>query len=240
MTITVASAALDTTWVEFGAVAYNAGSLADQDACVTEVESKLKRGTLSASTTPSTTDIKRWLQRAKQELAETRQFTWKRRYVTTTLTAGTWRYSLPQDFAGGRVNVRDLSNDKRIPFVSSHTFDVMYPDPAEEASGEMLVCTVKNLELWVMPPPGTDSIELEYERSGDDVTATDFSWLPEIERFRCCDYATHEAFLSLLDKEMAGIYYSRWKQGLVKATRSDGKRRYSSMGYRARSIFQVG
>ena len=107
MSLTIASTTLDTAWQEFSTVAFSAGSLADIDSCVTEVESKIRRGTLSPSSAPSTTEVKRWLQRAKQELAELRQFTWRRRYVTGTLTSGTWRYSLPPDFAGGRVNIRD-------------------------------------------------------------------------------------------------------------------------------------
>ena len=207
MSLTVASTTLDSAWVEFSTVSYSAGSLADIDACVTEVESKLRRGTLTASTSPSTTEVQRWLQRAKQELAELRQFTWRRRYVTGTLTAGTYRYSLPPDFAGGRLGLRDKTNDRKINFISNHQFDILYPDPDEVTSGSIIAATVKNLELWVSPPPdGADVVELEYERSGDDITATDFSWLPEIERFRCCDFAISEAFASLQQWENAEFY----------------------------------
>lgn len=240
MSLTVASAALDLAWAEFGAVAFTAGSLTDQDACVSEVESKLKRGTLSATTTPSDAQVKQWLQRAKQELAEVRQFTWKRRYVTATLTSGTWRYALPPDFQGGRVSLRDLTNNRKIGITSGHQFDALFPDPSEETAGSgAIVGCIKGNELWLMPAPGTDIVELEYERSGDDITATDFSWLPEIERFRCCDFATAEAFSSLHDYEKSQFFYARWERGLAKAVRSDGKKRYSSMGYRARSVFQA-
>ena len=240
MGLTVASAALDTSWAEFGVVAYTAGTLADEDACVTEVESKIKRGTLSATTTPSTTEVKRWLQRAKQELAEIRQFTWRKRYVTCTLTAGTYRYSLPPDFSGGPLNIRDKANDRKIKVVSSHVFDTLFPDPSEETSGDILVACIKNLELWVMPAPNSnDVIELEYERSGDDITATDFSWLPEIERFRCCDFATSQAFASLKEWNGANFYKKEWERGLVKANRGDGKRKWSTTGYQARSVFQA-
>ena len=124
MSLTVASTTLDSAWVEFSTVSYSAGSLADINACVTEVESKIRRGTLTTSTSPSTTEVKRWLQRAKQELAELRQFTWRRRYVTGTLTAGTYRYSLPPDFAGGRISLRDKTNDRKINFISNHQFEL--------------------------------------------------------------------------------------------------------------------
>lgn len=240
MSLTVASTSLSTSWSEFSTVDYTAGSLANQAACVTEVESKLRRGTLSATSTPSDTSVKRWLQRAKQELAEIRKFTWRRRYVTGTLTAGSYRYSLPPDFGGGNLNIRDKTNDNKVKVVSDHVFDTIYPDPAEETNGGILVACVKNLELWVCPPPdGSDIIELEYERTGDDITATDFSWLPEIERFRCCDFATAEAFSSLHEWENAQIYYAIWEKGLSKASRSDGRRKWSSSGYRVRSVFQA-
>ena len=64
MSLTVASTALSTTWLEFGVVAYTAGTLADEDACVAEVESKLRRGTISSTSTPTETEVKRWLLRA--------------------------------------------------------------------------------------------------------------------------------------------------------------------------------
>ena len=169
-----------------------------------------------------------------------RQFTWRRRYVTTTLTAGTYRYSLPPDFAGGRINIRDKTNDRKIKTVDEHVYDTLFPDPAEATSGTILVACIKNLELWFAPAPnGTDVIELEYERSGDDITNTDFSWLPEIERFRCCDFALAESFASLHLWDKANYYYQLWERGVGKAVRSDGKRRWSTSGFRVRSVFQA-
>lgn len=239
MSLEVASTTLDLTWSEFGPVAFTAGSLTDEDACVTEVESKLRRGTLGTSTTPTNAEVKIWLQRAKQELAEIRQFSWKRRYVTATLTAGTYRYALPPDFQGEK-SLRDTTYNRKISIVSSHQFDILFPDPSEVQNGQMKLATIKNNELWVMPAPGgSDIVELEYNRSGDDITASDFSWLPEIERFRCCDFATAEAFTSIQDYERAQFFYARWERGLSKAVRSDGKKRWAAIGFRARSVFQA-
>lgn len=240
MSLTVASAALDTAWTEFGAVGFTCSTLATVSVCITEVEGKLKRGTLSTTTTPSTNQVLTWLVRAKEELAEVRQFTWRRRYATATLTAGTFRYSLPPDYGGGYIGLRDMTNDRSINVTSPHQFNVLYPDVSEVSNGQILIATIKNLELWVSPPPdGADVLEIEYERTGDDVTATDFSWLPEIERFRCCDFATGEAFSSLHDYDKAQFFYARWEKGLGKAVRADGKRRWSQTGYRARSVFQA-
>lgn len=239
MSLVVASAALDFTWSEFGAVEYSGGSLSTQASCVIEVESKLRRGTLGASTTPSDAEVKQWLQRAKQELAEVRQFTWRRRYVTGTLTAGTHRYALPPDYSGGPISLRDTTNDHLITITSNHQFDVLYPDPGSLTAGDILLATIKNNELWVAPPPGADVIELEYTRSGDDQDPTDFSWLPEIERFRCCDFATAEAFDSIQDYPRAGHFRKKWNEGIYKAVRSDGKKRWAAIGFRARSIFQA-
>lgn len=241
MALVVASTTLDTSWAEISTVGFTCSTLATVSSCISEVQGKLKRGTLSTTTTPSTTQVLGWLVRAKEELAEVRQFTWRRRYATATLTADTYRYSLPPDYGGGYVKLRDLTNDHTIRLLSNHQFDMLYPDVAEESGSQVLVGTVKNMELWLAPPAsGAEVIELEYERTGDDVTATDFSWLPEIERFRCCDFATAEAFNSLHDYEKAQFFYNRWEKGLGKAIRADGKRRWSQTGYRARSIFQAG
>lgn len=239
MTFTVASSAISTNWAEFSTVSYSAGALADLGSCVEHVEGYLQRGSLSPSTTPSTSQVTNWLIRAKEELAETKQFTWRRRYVTATLTAGTYRYALPPDYGGGYISIRDMTDNKRIPLISNHTFDSQFPDMAEVQNGTILVATIKNMELQVAPAPdGNNVIEIDYERTGDDVTASDFSWLPEIERFRCCDFAIAESYLALHMWDAAKLYFEKWNYGLRKASKSDGRKRWSQMGYRIRSIFQ--
>ena len=101
-------------WLEKPTVIFTAGTLSSIDDCVTEVESMIKRGTLSTTTTPSTTQVKRWLIRAKQELAEIKNFTWTRRYSYVTTTVSVWRYGLPSDYHGGDVYLRDLIH--ALPF----------------------------------------------------------------------------------------------------------------------------
>jgi hypothetical protein len=45
--------------------------------------------------------------------------------MTATLTAGTFRYALPNDYAGGKATLRDLTNDGRVsPLVDNEIFDV--------------------------------------------------------------------------------------------------------------------
>ena len=162
MSLTVASTLLDTTWTEFSTVSFTAGSLADIDACVTEVESKLRRGVLSETTQVTNTEVKRWLNFAKQDIAGIRNFTWSRRYATATLVAGTYRYGLPPDFGIGRVRIRDKTNDTRISLISPHQFDILYPDPSEVTSGSIIAACIKGMELWVCPPPdGADIVEME-------------------------------------------------------------------------------
>lgn len=273
MSLTVASTYLDTSWIEFGVVAYTSGSISDEDDCITEIETKLNRGTLSTTSTPSSTEVKRWLRRAKQELVETKRFIWSRRYVTVALTSGTYRYSLPPDYGGGPINIRDKTNNNKIRVVSPHVFDTLYPDPAEETSGTILCACIKNTEIWFMPAPdGNDVIEFEYYRSGDDADQPpterilsedgfnyilledstimsaegggetydiDMAWLPEIDRFRCCDYAIARSFASLHRWESALFYFKRWQEGLDKTIKSDGRRKLSESGYRARSVFQA-
>ena len=240
MAITAALSALDTTWTEFSIVSITAGTLDTLSSCIDEVGSKLQRGTLSATTSPKDSDVARWITRAKEELAESKHFSFKRRYMNTTLTAGTHRYSLPPDYDGGYVTIKDITNDRDIPFVSNHVFDTQFPDMSGVTNGDILVATIRNLELQVGPAPnGSDVIEIEYDRSGDDATGTDLSWLPEIERFRICDYATGEAFYSIHQWQEGDKYFARWNYGLRKAQRADGKRQMSAGHYRARSVFQA-
>ena len=239
MTLTVASSTLDTAWQEFNTISFTAGTLADLSACIGEVESKLKRGTIGASTTPSDVDIARWLTRGKEELAETKNYTFRRRYATADTVAAQYRYALPADYGGGRLSIRDMTNDRQINVWDEAIFDAKFPDPSEESSDEPTVACIKNLELWLMPPPGgVYTIELSYDRTGEDITASDFSWLPEIERFRVCDFATAESFSSLHDFDKAQFYYARWTQGLGKAIRADGKRKWARMRYQAISGLQ--
>ncbi len=95
------------------------------------------------------------------------------------------------------------------------------------------------MELWLGPAPDSaDSIELEYDRSGAETTSDDFSWLPEIERFRCCDFAASETFLSLHMWEQAQLYTQRWNQAIGKAVRVDGKRKWKGKRFQAINVFQ--
>ncbi len=239
MTITVASAALDTTWVEFGTVSFTVGTLATMSACIDEVASKLKRDVLlTGTTTPTAQSVTNWIVRGKEELVEIKNFTFKRRYVTTDTAAAQFRYSMPNDYNGGDISLRDLTNNRYLREWPRGRYDLKYPDPSEETNDEPQIFCIKDRELWLLPPPaGVYALELEYGRSGDDATQ-DVLWLPEIERFRCCDFATAEAFRSLHDYEKAAVYNDRWEKGLGKAVRADGKRKWKSRGYQAISVFQ--
>jgi hypothetical protein len=239
MAITAASTALSTGWSEFSTVAFAAGTLADIDSCVAEVESKLQRGILSATTVPTISQVYNWLIRAKQELAEKKNFTWKRRYATATTTASTFRYSLPPDYAGGHMSLRDMGYDNLIPIVDNNQFDTLYPDVSEEQPGQIKIATIKNMEIWIAPPADGVVLELEYGRSGSDATPIDFSWLPEIERFRCCDFAIAEAFESLHQYQVADRFSTKWGAGLRNSIKADGKKKWAGMGFRCRSVFQA-
>jgi hypothetical protein len=234
MSITDATGNVTTTWTEQDEVAFTAGTLGTISACVTEVESKLKRGTLSSATQPTNTQVQNWLIFAKQELAEIKNFTFLRRYATATTSASNYIYALPPDYNGGETSLRDTTNDRKISLWPPHNFDLKYPDPTKETEDEPLIATVKNLELWLMPiPNGSYTLELEYTRSGDDNTPTDFSWLPQIERYRCTHYALWQGFLSIHMWNEARLYEMQWKEGLGKAIRADGKRKWKAMQYRA-------
>lgn len=239
MTITDATGSLDLAWTEQSPVSFTAGTLASITECIAEVGTRLKRGTLGSGTTPTETQVQNWLIFAKQELAEKKGFSFKRRYATASTTSGTYRYALPPDYNGGLTRLKDTTNDRMLKIWLPNQFDLKYPDPSAESNNEPLVATIKDRELWLIPPPdGTYTLELDYERSGDDNTSTDFAWLPEIERFRCCDYATWRGFLDLHMWNEAGLYERIWMANIANAVRSDGKRKWHAMNYQAISWIQ--
>lgn len=240
MSITDSSTNLDLAYTEQTTVAFTTGVLAGMSECVDEVESKIHRGTLGVTTTPTLAQVQNWLRRAKMELSEVKNFTFNRKYATATTTAGTYRYALPPDYNGGLTRLKDTTNDVWIPIWQANWYDRKYPDPSAESNDEIAVATVKNMEIWFAPPPGgAYTIELEYDRSGAETTASDFSWLPEIERYRCCDFAIAEAFEALHDFQKSNVYRAKWNQGLSKAIRADGKRKWKDMHFQAISTFQA-
>lgn len=239
MSITDSTTTLDTAWTEQSIAQFSAGVLSTIATCVSEVEAKLKRGTLSATTAPTLTQVHNWLKRAKLELMEFKDYTFARKYAYADAVAGTYRYALPGDFGGGQVRLRDMTNDRAIPIVFPERFDTYYPDPSEETSNEILMATIKNLELWVAPAPdSSDRLELEYARSGAETTADDFSFLPELERFRCCDFAVSHAFESLHMFDVADRFRQYWEMGLQKSKQADNHRKRSGRRKCAINVFQ--
>ncbi len=231
--------ALTTTWTNQEVVSFNAGTLADIDACITEVEDKLKRGTLSANSSPTSTAVQRWLIRAKEELCENKNYTWTRKYVYADTVAGTYRYALPADYHGGQCTVRDTTNDYPIDIWPVSQFDTKFPDISAESSDEPVLACIKDRELWIAPPAGgVYRLELEYSRSGDDTTTTDFSYLPELERYRCCDKAVAEACESLDWWDKAQYYNAKWEQGLMKSKKSDARKKWHKTHFQAVSWLQ--
>lgn len=240
MSITDSSTSLSGSYTEQSISSFTTGVLTNLAACVSEVESKIQRGTLSASTKPTLTQVQQWLKRAKMELAEIKSFTFNRKYAYMTTTAGTYRYALPPDYNGGLTRIIDTSNDNMLHIWQEIWYDRKYPDPSGESNDTPIIACVKNMELWIGPPPsGSYTLELQYDRSGSETTADDFNWLPEIERFRCCDFAIAEAFEALGNFQLSNVYRAKWGTGLNKAIRADGKRKWKEMNYQITSCLQT-
>ena len=239
MAIVPASGTLDTSWAEFNTVGYTASALATLSACIDAVGVKLNRGAITSTSAPKDSEIADWITRGKQQLAQTKGYTWKRRLVTMTTTSGTFRYSLPVDFGGGYAKLRNQSNDTAIRIIDDHAFDMYYPDVSSVDNGEPLTATVKNQELWFYPAPGgAYVIELDYQRTGDDADYRDLSWIPAAERWSLVDYALAESYETLQQFEQAQYYWTKWSQDVKLSRRSDGKRKWSKYTT-ARSIFQA-
>ena len=239
MSITDDSTGLDQTWTEQTVVAFTAGTLNTVTNMLTEVEGKLKRGTLSATSSPTSTQVQTWLIRAKEELMQTKSYTFARRYASASITSGSYRAALPPDYNGGQISVRDQTNDRNIEIWPANRFFLKYPDVDKESTNEPIVCCIRNRELFFAPPTSAAiTVEINYDRSGDDNTTTDFSYLPEVERFRCCDFALAEACEMLQDWERMKMYRQKWYDGLVFSRKADARRRWKDYGYRAISWFE--
>ncbi len=236
MTITDATGSLTTAWTEQSIVSFTAGTLSTVADMRSYIEFHLKRGTLGNDTDPSITQVNESIIRAKQELLSTKSYSYSRRYAQATAVAGTYIYALPPDFQGVK-GLRDTTNDRDIVVWSQKIFDIRFPDLSAVSNNEPKVACVKNMELWIWPPPnGAITFELEYERSGDDNTQTDMSWLPQLERFRCCDFAIADC-LDALHDERAQIYWQRWAAGIARSMKSDAKKKWRGRN-QALSIFQ--
>lgn len=227
MSVTVATTTIDLVWQEVDLVSFTAGTMADIDSMKTEVESKLQRGTLSGTSSPTTAEVGIWLVRAKEEFMETGGYSFARRFVYATATAATYRFALPPDFGGGGSYLRDITNNARVRYTDRETFDRLYPDPSEFGSGSLKRFTVKGRELWTYPAGNGARLELEYTRTGDDNTATDVSYIPERYRWKIVDMALIEAFESLQEYDKATYYQRKGTSRIALAKKSDSKQKMS-------------
>jgi hypothetical protein len=133
---------------------------------------------------------------------------------------------LPEDY-NGNPKLRDTTNDRFIQVVGNDLVDKMFPDVSAENRNEPIVATIKNMELWVVPPVDASTVlELEYDRSGAESTADSFAWMPELDRFLCCDFAVAEAFESIHMWGESDRYRQKWNMGIGLAVRADGKRKW--------------
>jgi hypothetical protein len=240
MSITDASTNLSTTWAEQTTVAYTAGTLGTMTDCITEVEGHIQRGTLSATTTPTIAQVQNWLIRGKQQIAKRFGFTWKRRYAYATFTSAGWRFSLPPDYAGGEVRLRDITNEGWMKYIDTLLFDSKFPAPSSESSRnpDDAYFTIKGNEIWMSHPVGGDAtIEIEYERSGDDNTATDLAWIPEPLRWEVVDYATKRAFMMLQQWTAAQAYGGEFEAENRWSRKADGRKRWAGGGFRIHNWF---
>lgn len=227
------------TWTDQSVVAFTAGTLNTISDCEAYIASKMRRGTFSATTSPTQTEIQEEIIRGKQELTEVFGFTWQRKYSYCDATASSYRYNLPPDY-GGHPVLRDMTNDFRPEYIDPHKFDLKWPDMSEETNGDTEAFTVKDRELWIYPPADAAiRFELEYQRTGDDSTANDLSYIPESLRFKICDFGIYQGFKILHMWQEASAYKQDWMEGLLKAKRSDGKKKWAATGFQALSWQQA-
>lgn len=241
MSITDSTTTIDTAWTEndIPIPAFTAGALSTLSACVDEVGVKLQRGALSATSVPTDANVKTWLMRAKLKLMQVRDFSYARKYAYVSTVVDQYRYILPPDFQGGHVSIRDTTGGYKLRQWPEAWGDKLYPDPTAETSDEPAVFTIKNMELWLYPPSSDERVlQMEYSRSGAETTAGDMSWLPEYERFLCCDFAVAHSFESLHMWAESDRYSARWAEELGISIRADGRRRWKAGQMRCISVFE--
>jgi len=228
---------ISTTWTQRNTVAFTAGTLADISSCVTFIQGHLHRGTLGANTTPTSTQVQQFIIFAKQKLAAKYGFTWRRKFVYAATTSGTYQYALPADFAGGGTILRDITGSgEKLVLRDPATFDSLYPDVAGATAKAPEEYCIKDRELWLSAPAdGTYTLELEYPRTGDDSTATDISWLPELARFQVCNYAIYRAFIMLQQWDAAQAFKGEWAEDIYDSKKSNARNKWASMGYQAKN-----
>ena len=165
MSITDATGSVGTSWTEKPTVAFLAGTLSTISDLVSEVEARIQRGTLGSSTVPTTSQVQNWLVIAKQELMESKGFTFSRRYAYAVTEAGTYVYAMPPDYNGGPCNLRNTTSEdysRELVFWPPEHFDMQYPRPEDDDNDEPEIYTVKNMELWLWPPPDmANTLELQ-------------------------------------------------------------------------------
>ena len=225
MSITDDTTGLDLAWTEQPVVAFTAGTLSDINELITELEAKIQRGTLSASSTPTTTQAQRWLIRAKEEFMESHGYSFARRYAYATATSNSYRFALPPDFGGGVCRLRDTTNDYVIRYMDWARFESLYPDVSEHGSGRIKTFSIRDRELWVYPPSDGATLEIEYTRTGDDNTATDVSYIPEKYRWKLVDMAIIEAFEYLNEFDKAAYYQQKASGRISLAKKSDNRQK---------------
>lgn len=232
--------ALTTTWTEQSAVEFNQSTLATTNGLAAIVESNINRGTLGTSSKPTSSQVTGWLIRAKEELQEVFGFTWRRVFSYADTVAGTYRYALPKDFAGGGTVLRDLTQNKRLSYASPIVFDTLFPDVDGGGNATPHTYTIKDRELWLnCEAAAVYRLELEYERSGEDSTAETWSYLPEAMLFKLTDYATYRAFMVLQDWNASQIYKAEWGFAVKKSTKSDARKKWASINYMAQNWHYV-
>ncbi len=232
--------ALTTTWTSQDAVEFTAGTLANIAAVVTQVEKNINRGSIGASSTPTSTEVNSWIVQGKQKVQAFYNFLWSRVFAQATTVVGTYRYALPKDFTGGGTVLRDLVQNKRLDFIDPIGFDTAFPDVAGSSQGVPAVYTIKDRELWLQQPASqANTLELEYPRSGDDTSASDLTYLPELIRFDIADFATYRALLRLQEYAAAQHFKVEWAESVKLSRKTDSKKKWASINYQAQNWHNV-
>ena len=115
----------------------------------------------------SDTELKRWINRASMDLAESARLA-AATSTTVTTVSGTEKYNLPSDFGAVRqVELVDASNSNDFT-----ELDAMSIDLREDDTGEPTGYYVEDDDLYVIPKPdGVYSLRVWYVKRGTTLSA---------------------------------------------------------------------
>lgn len=125
-------------------------------------------------------------------------FPFQEGYVSTSLAAGEWQMSTPDNFAClKRVSIYTDGHERPIDRLDASIFDQLFPMPSEDTADAPTNCCIKVAEgeIWFnCPTDEVYTIRVYFYKIPDDVTDTTVSQLVELAKLALIEWASAQGF----------------------------------------------